>query len=400
MFKLNKNTIDLLSTINNEDSFLYDLRLKAFNSIKNKYKNNFFRKNYLLTNKHYKIDFYELNKDLIKKLEKQGVIIVNNLNKLSQYHIFRKYLPIILLKKTNKLSLLNASFFLGGIFIYIPPNIMIKIPIYFKYTKIQFERTIIIADKGSCLTYIEGCPNINTYQYNKNLDNIKYISSSIIQFFTINNSIIKYINFNNGYNYKKLTNIKIKQGILSNNSNLEILEFNIGYKRSINYNNFLLKGLNSKVDVTAINCSNIQQNKCIINSKVIHNNSYTKSQIINEIISFVSFPIMYKQNIFFKKNKNTVNHNAVVNHYNLSKNNNLISIINKYNIKDKNLNKFNYNIVAPNYDEIFYLIQRGLTKKSIFRLYIHECINKIIKLYPIEFAIEIKNFIDILIKNN
>ncbi len=96
-------------------------------------------------------------------LEKKGVIFVDPNTGLMKYpHIFKKYFSTIVPPMDNKFAALNSAFFSGGSFIYIPPHVEVKMPLqaYFRINSEgfgQFERTLIIVDKGAKAHYIEGC---------------------------------------------------------------------------------------------------------------------------------------------------------------------------------------------------------------------------------------------------
>src|SRR6185436_1369345 len=105
-----------------------------------------------------------------KSLEKDGVIFVGSTEGLKHYpDIFSKFFGKVIPIGDNKFSALNSAVFSGGSFIYIPKGVKVKQPLqaYFRINAEnsgQFERTLIIADEGSEVTYMEGCtaPKFNT----------------------------------------------------------------------------------------------------------------------------------------------------------------------------------------------------------------------------------------------
>lgn len=96
-------------------------------------------------------------------LAKQGVIFVDPNTGLMKYpHLFKKWFAKIVPAEDNKFAALNSAFFSGGSFIYVPPNVEVPMPLqaYFRINSEgfgQFERTLIIIDKGAKAHYIEGC---------------------------------------------------------------------------------------------------------------------------------------------------------------------------------------------------------------------------------------------------
>jgi Fe-S cluster assembly scaffold protein SufB len=98
-----------------------------------------------------------------KDLEEKGVIFLDPDTAFREYeHIFRPYFATVIPPTDNKFAALNSAVFSGGSFIYIPPGVSVDLPLqaYFRINAKnmgQFERTLIIADKGSFVHYVEGC---------------------------------------------------------------------------------------------------------------------------------------------------------------------------------------------------------------------------------------------------
>src|SRR5207245_11562506 len=105
-----------------------------------------------------------------KAVGEQGVIFVGSREGLKNYpEIFRPWFSKVIPVGDNKFSALNSAVFSGGSFIYVPPGVKVKHPLqaYFRINAEnfgQFERTLIIADDGAEVTYMEGCtaPKLNT----------------------------------------------------------------------------------------------------------------------------------------------------------------------------------------------------------------------------------------------
>ena len=96
-------------------------------------------------------------------LEAQGVLFLDTDTALKeQPEIFRQYFGTVIPAGDNKFSALNTAVWSGGSFIYVPPGVKVEIPLqaYFRINTEnmgQFERTLIIADEGSYVHYVEGC---------------------------------------------------------------------------------------------------------------------------------------------------------------------------------------------------------------------------------------------------
>ena len=96
-------------------------------------------------------------------LEKQGVIFMDMDTALREHEdLVRKYFATIIPPNDNKLAALNSAVWSGGSFVYVPPGVEVEMPLqaYFRINTEnmgQFERTLIIADEGSHVHYVEGC---------------------------------------------------------------------------------------------------------------------------------------------------------------------------------------------------------------------------------------------------
>src|ERR1043166_5144046 len=103
---------------------------------------------------------YSNIKDIVSK---QGAIFVNSTEGLREHpEIFKKFFGTVIPTGDNKFSALNSAVFSGGSFIYVPPGVKVAQPLqaYFRINAEnfgQFERTLIIADEGAEVTYMEGC---------------------------------------------------------------------------------------------------------------------------------------------------------------------------------------------------------------------------------------------------
>jgi Fe-S cluster assembly protein SufB len=130
-----------------------------------------------------------------KAVGEQGVIFVGSTEGLKNYpEIFRKWFGKVIPIADNKFSALNSAVFSGGSFIYVPPGVKVKHPLqaYFRINAEnfgQFERTLIIADEGSEVTYMEGCtaPKFNTPTLHSAVVELIALKGAKIQYITVQN---------------------------------------------------------------------------------------------------------------------------------------------------------------------------------------------------------------------
>ncbi len=130
-----------------------------------------------------------------KAVGEQGVIFVGSTEGLKNHpEIFRKWFGKVIPIGDNKFSALNAAVFSGGSFIYVPPGVKVKHPLqaYFRINAEnfgQFERTLIIADEGSEVTYMEGCtaPKFETATLHSAVVELVALKGAKIQYITVQN---------------------------------------------------------------------------------------------------------------------------------------------------------------------------------------------------------------------
>jgi Fe-S cluster assembly protein SufB len=130
-----------------------------------------------------------------KAVSDQGVIFVGSTEGLKKYpEIFRKWFSKVIPTADNKFSALNSAVFSGGSFIYVPPGVKVKHPLqaYFRINAEnfgQFERTLIIADEGSEVMYMEGCtaPKFTTATLHSAVVELVALKGAKIQYVTVQN---------------------------------------------------------------------------------------------------------------------------------------------------------------------------------------------------------------------
>ena len=167
----------------------------------------------------------------------------------------------------------------GGVFVYVPKNVRVPYPIeafFYVGSELegQFEHTLIVADEGSELTFIEGCsaPRFKKYSFHDGMVELYAHRSSRISFITVQNWSRNIINFNN------------KRGVAEENAYIEWLEGSIGSKYTVTYPSTILRGEGSGTSSIVVGIANGPYIKDT-GSKVIHAAPNTRSRIISKSIS-------------------------------------------------------------------------------------------------------------------
>ena len=213
-------------------------------------------------------------------LEKQGVIFLDMDSGLRQYpEIVKKWFCSVVPYSDNKFSALNTAVWSGGSFIYVPKGVHVEMPVqaYFRINAKnmgQFERTLIIADEGSSIHYVEGC-TAPTYSTDS-------LHSAVVELIALPGSYIRYSTVQNWS--ANVYNLVTKRGITHENATIEWVDGNLGSKLTMKYPSVILKGEGAHAEVISVAYSGKGQQQDT-GAKIHHLASNTTSKILSKSIS-------------------------------------------------------------------------------------------------------------------
>jgi len=213
-------------------------------------------------------------------LEEQGVIFLDMDSGLREYpEIVKKWFCSVVPYSDNKFSALNTAVWSGGSFIYVPEGVHVEMPVqaYFRINAKnmgQFERTLIIADKGSSIHYVEGC-TAPTYSTDS-------LHSAVVELIALPGSHIRYSTIQNWSS--NVYNLVTKRGIAHEKAKIEWVDGNIGSKLTMKYPAVILKGEGSHAEVISVAYSGEGQHQDA-GAKIHHLASNTTSKILSKSIS-------------------------------------------------------------------------------------------------------------------
>ena len=213
-------------------------------------------------------------------LEEQGVIFLDMDSGLREYpEIVKKWFCSVVPLTDNKFSALNTAVWSGGSFIYVPKGIKVEMPVqaYFRINAKnmgQFERTLIIADEGSSIHYVEGC-TAPTYSTDS-------LHSAVVELIALPGAHIRYSTVQNWSS--NVYNLVTKRGIAHENATIEWVDGYIGSKLTMKYPAVILKGEGSHAEVISVAYSGEGQHQDA-GAKIHHLASNTTSKILSKSIS-------------------------------------------------------------------------------------------------------------------
>ncbi len=217
---------------------------------------------------------------VIEELEEKGVIFTDMDTGLREHpEIVRKYFASVIPPTDNKFAALNSSVWSGGSFIYVPPNVKVDIPLqaYFRINAKnmgQFERTLIIADEGSSVHYIEGC-TAPVYSTDS-------LHSAVVELVAMKGAHIRYTTIQNWST--NVYNLVTKRAVAHEDAVIEWVDGNIGSKLTMKYPCVILKGERAHGEVLSIAWAGSEQHQDA-GAKMIHVAPNTTSRIISKSIS-------------------------------------------------------------------------------------------------------------------
>ena len=213
-------------------------------------------------------------------LEKQGVIFLDMDSGLREHEdIVKQYFGTVIPSADNKFAALNSAVWSGGSFIYVPKGVNVEIPLqaYFRINTEnmgQFERTLIIADEGSSVHYIEGC-TAPVYSTDS-------LHSAVVELIAMRGAHIRYTTIQNWSN--NVYNLVTKRAVAYEHAIVEWVDGNLGSKVTMKYPGIWLMGEGAKGDVISVAFANENQHQDA-GAKIIHAAPNTTSTITSKSIS-------------------------------------------------------------------------------------------------------------------
>lgn len=328
--------------------------------------------------------------NLKKQWEDKGVIFVSIDTALKIYpDIFRQYFGTVILPDDNKFASLNSAVWSGGSFVYVPKGVCVDIPLqaYFRINAVslgQFERTLIVADEGSFVSYIEGC-SAPIYSENS-------LHAAVVEIIVKKGARVRYSTVQNWSN--NVYNLVTKRAFVEEEAVMEWIDGNLGSKLTMKYPSVYLKGKGSKGDILSLAFASKGQIQDA-GGKAVHLAPYTTSTITSKSVSVhggrTSYRGFVKINNGAKGSKSFVRCDALI----LDG----LSRCDTYptNVIEEEDVTLGHEATVSKIGEqqIFYLMSRGLSENQASSMIVNGFIEPIIKQLPLEYAVELNRLIDL-----
>ncbi|MBO0948706.1 Fe-S cluster assembly protein SufB [Fibrella forsythiae] len=337
-----------------------------------------------------------------KELAEKGIIF-SSISEAVHDHpeLVKKYLGSVIPPKDNYFAALNAAVFTDGSFCYIPKGVRcpMELSTYFRINAAgtgQFERTLIVADEGSYVSYLEGCT--------APMRDENQLHAACVELIAHDNAEIKYSTVQNWYPGDKnglggVYNFVTKRGICDTNAKISWTQVETGSSITWKYPSVILKGDNSIGEFYSVAVTNNMQ-QADTGTKMVHIGKNTKSRIVSKGISAGKSQNSYRGLVEVMKRADNAR--------NFSQCDSLL-------LGDKcGAHTFPY-IEVKNQsatveheattskigeDQLFYCNQRGIPTEQAVALIINGYAKEVLNQLPMEFAVEAQKLLEISLEGS
>lgn len=323
-------------------------------------------------------------------LEAQGVIFVDTDTALREHEeLLKEYFGTVIPVGDNKFAALNTSVWSGGSFIYIPKGVKVDIPLqaYFRINTEnmgQFERTLIIADEGSYVHYVEGC-TAPIYSSDS-------LHSAVVEIIVKKDARVRYTTIQNWSN--NVYNLVTKRAICEEGATMEWIDGNIGSKVTMKYPAVFLMGPHSKGETLSIAFAGEGQHQDA-GAKMVHAAPYTSSTIISKSVARgggrTSYRGLVQINEGAHHSRSTVKCDAL-----------LVDTISRsdtypyVDVREDDVSMGHEATVSKvSDDQLFYLMSRGIAEDEAMAMIVRGFIEPIARELPMEYALELNRLIEL-----
>jgi len=323
-------------------------------------------------------------------LEKLGVIFTDMDTALRQYpDLVKEYFATVVPPSDNKFASLNSAVWSGGSFVYVPENVRVEIPLqaYFRINAKnmgQFERTLIIAEPGSYVHYVEGC-TAPTYTSDS-------LHSAVVELKIKEGARVRYTTIQNWS--KNVYNLVTKRAAAYRDATMEWVDGNLGSKVTMKYPAVLLMEPGARGDVLSVAFANDGMHQDA-GAKITHLAPYTTSQILSKSVSKgtgrASYRGLVRVNPGAHHTKSSVRCDALL--LDEDARTDTYPTIRV----EENQTEIGHEATVSKVgeDQLFYLMSRGLDESEAYSLIVNGFIEPITKELPMEYAVELNRLIQL-----
>ena len=330
--------------------------------------------------------YHQINEEL----EKQGVIFLDMDTALREHEdIVREHWATVIPPNDNKLAALNSAVWSGGSFVYVPAGVKVEMPLqaYFRINTEnmgQFERTLIIAEEGSDVHYIEGC-TAPVYSTDS-------LHSAVVEIIAKPGARVRYSTVQNWS--QNVFNLVTKRAIAHEDATMEWVDCNLGSKLTMKYPSIYLMGERAHGEILSIAFAGEGQHQDA-GGKIIHAAPNTTSSIFSKSISKDAGRTSYRGLLEIADgavgSKSKVVCDAL-----LLDEDSRSDTYPTIRIGEDDVDVGHEATVSKiGEEQVFYLQSRGLSEEEASKMIVNGFIEPITKELPMEYAVEMNRLIEL-----
>jgi len=337
-----------------------------------------------------------------KTLGEKGIIFCSISEAIKEHpELVKKYIGSVVPQRDNFYAALNSAVFSDGSFCYIPKGVRcpMELSTYFRINQAgtgQFERTLVIADEGSYVSYLEGCtaPSRDENQ----------LHAAVVELIALDNAEIKYSTVQNWYPGNAegkggVYNFVTKRGLCEKNAKISWTQVETGSAITWKYPSCILKGDNSVGEFYSIAVTNNYQ-QADTGTKMIHLGKNTKSTIISKGISAGKSQNSYRGLVKISPNADNARNFSQCDSL-LMGNDCGAHTFPYIEVKNKSA-KIEHEATTSKIgeDQIFYCNQRGINTEKAIALIVNGFSKDVLNKLPMEFAVEAQKLLEISLEGS
>ncbi len=325
-----------------------------------------------------------------EELSQKGVLFSDPETAVREHpDIVRKYFGTVIPYSDNKFAALNSAVWSGGSFVYVPAGVHVDIPLqaYFRINARnfgQFERTLIIAEEGSFVHYIEGC-TAPIYASDS-------LHSAVVEIIVKRGARVRYTTIQNWSS--DVYNLVTKRAVAYEDAVMEWVDGNIGSKRTMKYPSVYLMGEGAHGEVLSIAFAGAGQQQDT-GGKAVHAASHTSSLITAKSISkgggVASYRGLLKVNEGLHDVRSRVVCDALILDEQSSSNTFPYMEINSDDVSIEHEAR----VSKISEEQLFYLMSRGMKEQEASLMIVAGFLDPLVKQLPMEYAVELNRLIEL-----
>jgi len=329
--------------------------------------------------------YHQIREDL----EQQGVLFLDTDTALREHpEIFEEYFGTVIPVGDNKFAALNTAVWSGGSFVYVPPGVHVDIPLqaYFRINTEnmgQFERTLIIADEGSYVHYVEGC-TAPIYTSDS-------LHSAVVEIIVKKNARVRYTTIQNWSN--NVYNLVTKRAVAHEGATMEWVDGNIGSKVTMKYPAIFLVGEHAKGETLSIAFAGEGQHQDA-GAKMVHAAPNTSSSIVSKSVARGGGRTSYRGLVQILEGAKGSKSNVLCDALLVDQ----ISRSDTYpyvDVREDDVSMGHEATVSRvSQEQLFYLMSRGMAETEAMAMIVRGFVEPIARELPMEYALELNRLIE------